>query len=134
MEVPTDQVSEEVNALRWCWSLSASTWTFANRERHDRHGPFHDDNHPSFDVNVAGNFWYCFSGCGGGSVVDFWIKLREYDFPAAVAELAGMLLSQSSIFTDVRCLSALAPLLFARILSDTAGTEADAAPGVTIAE
>jgi hypothetical protein len=34
--------------------------------------PFHDDHNPSFGVNEEGNFWHCFAGCGGGSVVDFW--------------------------------------------------------------
>jgi hypothetical protein len=28
--------------------------------------PFHDDHHPSFGVNEAGNYWHCWAGCGGG--------------------------------------------------------------------
>jgi len=32
--------------------------------------PFHDDHHPSFGVNAEGNYWHCFAGCGGGSVID----------------------------------------------------------------
>lgn len=54
--------------------------------------PFHDDRRPSFGVNVKGNYWYCFAGCGGGSIIDFWMKLRGYDFTAAVTELAQMIL------------------------------------------
>lgn len=54
--------------------------------------PFHDDHHPSFGVNSAGNYWYCFAGCGGGSVIDFWMKWQECDFTSAVTELAEMLL------------------------------------------
>ena len=54
--------------------------------------PFHDDHHPSLGVNDEGNYWYCFAGCGGGSVIDFWMKWRECDFATAIAELAGMLL------------------------------------------
>ena len=54
--------------------------------------PFHDDHHPSFGVNTAENYWHCFAGCGGGSVVDFWMKLRTCDFTTAVRELAEMLL------------------------------------------
>ena len=42
--------------------------------------PFHDDDHPSFGVNDAGNYWHCFAGCGGGSVIDFWMKWWECDF------------------------------------------------------
>ena len=54
--------------------------------------PFHDDHHASFGVNVEQNYWHCFAGCGGGSVIDFWAKLQECDFNAAVRELAKMLL------------------------------------------
>jgi hypothetical protein len=54
--------------------------------------PFHDDHHPSFGVNVEGNYWHCFAGCGGGSVIDFYIKWRKCDFTTAVRELAEMLL------------------------------------------
>jgi DNA primase len=46
--------------------------------------PFHDDHRPSFGVNDEGNYWHCFAGCGGGSVIDFWMKWRECDFTTAV--------------------------------------------------
>ncbi len=59
--------------------------------------PFHDDNHPSFGVNTEGDFWHCFAGCGGGSVIDWWIKWRECDFTTAVRELAEMLLCRSGV-------------------------------------
>ena len=58
--------------------------------------PFHDDHHPSFGVNDKGNYWHCFAGCGGGSVIDFWMKRRECDFTTAVRELAEMLLQLPS--------------------------------------
>lgn len=48
--------------------------------------PFHDDHHPSFGVNTEGDFWHCFAGCGGGSVIDWWMKWRGCDFTAAVTE------------------------------------------------
>jgi hypothetical protein len=54
--------------------------------------PFHDDHHPSFAVNADGDYWCCFAGCGGGSIVDFWMKWRGCDFKTAVAELAKMIL------------------------------------------
>ena len=54
--------------------------------------PFHDDKHPSFGVNEAGNYWNCFAGCGGGSVIDWWMKWRGCDFITATGELAEMLL------------------------------------------
>jgi hypothetical protein len=52
--------------------------------------PFHDDHHPSFGVNTEGNYWHCFAGCGGGSVIDFWMKWRKCDFTTAARELAEM--------------------------------------------
>ncbi len=54
--------------------------------------PFHDDHRPSFGVNTEENYWNCWASCGGGSVVDFWIKWRECDFATAIRELAEMLL------------------------------------------
>jgi DNA primase len=54
--------------------------------------PFHDDHNPSFGVNAEGNYWHCFAGCGGGSVIDFWMKWRECDFTTAIKELAEMAL------------------------------------------
>jgi len=60
--------------------------------------PFHDDKHRSFGVNEAGNYWNCWAGCGGGSVIDFWMKWRERqgqraDFVETLKELADMLLA-----------------------------------------
>ncbi|MCI0711035.1 MAG: CHC2 zinc finger domain-containing protein [Chloroflexi bacterium] len=59
--------------------------------------PFHDDQHKSFGVNRSGNYWHCFAGCGGGSVIDFMLKWREMQgqdasFKATLAELARLLL------------------------------------------
>ncbi len=54
--------------------------------------PFHDDHHFSFSVNAEKNYWHCFAGCGGGSVIDFWMKWQDVDFRQAVKELAGTLL------------------------------------------
>lgn len=54
--------------------------------------PFHDDQHVSFAVNTTQNYWHCFAGCGGGSIIDFWMKLQDCDFKTAVRQLAQMLL------------------------------------------
>lgn len=68
----------------------------------DAHGrglcPFHEDTMESFGVNDAGNYWHCFAGCGGGSIIDFWMKWREAhgqsgDFTETVKELREMLLA-----------------------------------------
>jgi hypothetical protein len=53
--------------------------------------PFHDDQHPSFGVNQEGNYWQCFSGCGSGSIIDFWMKWNGIGFSQAVNELAELL-------------------------------------------
>ena len=54
--------------------------------------PFHNDGQPSLGINRDKNYWHCFAGCGGGSVIDFWMKYHNCDFTAAVKELANMLL------------------------------------------
>jgi hypothetical protein len=59
--------------------------------------PFHDDQHKSFGVNDEGNYWHCFAGCGGGSIIDFFMKWREKhgqdaSFTATITELRKMLL------------------------------------------
>jgi hypothetical protein len=59
--------------------------------------PFHDDHRQSFSVSQDGNYWHCFAGCGGGSIIDFWMKWREKlgqdaTFLATITELARMLL------------------------------------------
>jgi hypothetical protein len=57
--------------------------------------PFHDDHHESFSVNAEKNYWHCFAGCGGGSLIDFWMKRQGVDFRQAVKELAGSLLKNT---------------------------------------
>jgi hypothetical protein len=59
--------------------------------------PFHDDEIHSFQVNIEENYWSCYAGCGGGSLIDFWMKWRETNgqdgsFTATVTELAQLLL------------------------------------------
>ncbi len=53
--------------------------------------PFHDDHHPSFSVNEAANYWYCFACDKGGSIIDFWMVWQQCDFVTAVHQLAGLL-------------------------------------------
>jgi hypothetical protein len=59
--------------------------------------PYHDDRQMSFGVQTHENFWHCFAGCGGGSIIDFWMKWREQhgedgSFRATVKDLANILL------------------------------------------
>ncbi len=58
--------------------------------------PFHADEHESFGVNIQHNYWSCFAGCGGGSIIDFWRKWREKQgqdgsFTATITDLARIL-------------------------------------------
>ena len=55
--------------------------------------PFHDDQVASFSVNAQDNYWHCFAGCGGGSIIDFWMNWRKVDFVTAVVELSELLLA-----------------------------------------
>lgn len=57
--------------------------------------PFHDDQNPSLGVNTKKNYWYCFAGCRGGSIIDFWMKWRlkqglDASFVATIKDLANM--------------------------------------------
>ena len=78
-------------------SISNVISSFLNKE-HDAGSywtskcPFHNDQHASFSVNDEKNYWHCFAGCGGGSLIDFYMKLKDVDFKGAVHELAEMLL------------------------------------------
>ena len=91
-EAPTGMVSERIKA-------AVSVLEFVSRHvdlKPTASGaigvcPFHDDHRPSFGVNAEGNYWSCFAGCGGGSVIDFWMRFKGVDFTTAVTELAEML-------------------------------------------
>ncbi len=54
--------------------------------------PFHTDANASFSVNIEKNYWKCFAGCGGGSIIDFWMMWRNCDFKEAIGELEIFLL------------------------------------------
>ncbi|MHB8625516.1 MAG: TOTE conflict system archaeo-eukaryotic primase domain-containing protein [Aggregatilineales bacterium] len=67
----------------------------------DQHGrglcPFHNDTVKSFQVNVDHNYWHCYTGCGGGSIIDFWMQWRvkegqDGSFVETVKDLRAMLL------------------------------------------
>lgn len=51
--------------------------------------PFHEDRNASLSVQVgdARGVWRCMTGCGGGDLVGFHVRLRGLDFKAAVREL-----------------------------------------------
>ena len=53
--------------------------------------PFHEDKVPSFGINVAGNYWNCFAGCGGGDIVGFWMKWNDCDHKTAARELEELM-------------------------------------------
>ena len=45
--------------------------------------PFHADSRPSLSINPGKNVWICWAGCGGGSGVDFIMRLQRMDFRSA---------------------------------------------------
>ena len=50
--------------------------------------PFHDDHHPSFDVNMQKKLWYC-RVCGiGGDTANLVMRIQKVDFSSAVRFLA----------------------------------------------
>ena len=55
------------------------------------HCPFHEDSVESFSINREDNYWNCFAGCGGGSIIDFWMKWKNIELGEAVRELKVML-------------------------------------------
>ncbi len=64
--------------------------------KHTGFCPFHDDQKQSFSVNVEQNYWHCFAGCPGQTVIDFWMLWRakygqEGSFTATIKELRDML-------------------------------------------
>ena len=93
LETPTGMVSEKIKARVTVLEF-VSQYVDLTPTASGAIGlcPFHDDHHPSFGVNDEGNYWHCFAGCGGGSVIDFWIRWQGCDFATAIRELAEMLL------------------------------------------
>ncbi len=60
--------------------------------------PFHDDHESSFGVDDEGNYWSCFKGCGGGSIIDFWMMWRRKNgqdgsFTPSLLELRQLLIA-----------------------------------------
>jgi len=51
------------------------------------HCPLHEDKHASFSINEKGNYWHCFAGCGGGSLINFWMKFKNLPYREALEDL-----------------------------------------------
>lgn len=51
--------------------------------------PFHPDKSPSLDIDPEKQVWICRAGCGGGSVLDFVMKLDGIGFKEAFEKLGG---------------------------------------------
>ncbi len=90
VEVAGERVSDRIKAAI---SVGDFVGRFVELSSNGRgYCPFHDDTHTSFGVNDKRNYWSCFAGCGGGSIIDFWMLYQQCDFKTAVSELAEMLL------------------------------------------
>jgi hypothetical protein len=79
-----------------------SVYEFVNRfvpldERGKGLCPFHADQVQSFQVNREANYWSCYAGCGGGSIIDFWMRWRakqgqDSSFTTTITDLARLFL------------------------------------------
>jgi hypothetical protein len=90
-----ETLSEAIKRSITVYDLVSRYVELDNRNR--GHCPFHDDKHKSFGVNRQKNYWHCWAGCGGGSVIDFYAKWREIhgqdgSFTTTVLVLREMLL------------------------------------------
>lgn len=96
MEAAGEQVSDRIKAAVSCLEFVSQYVELDSRGL--GRCPFHDDQVSSFSVNVEENYWHCFAGCGGGSIIDFWILYQRRvegkpgDFKAVVKELSRLLL------------------------------------------
>jgi DNA primase len=50
--------------------------------------PFHHESKPSFSVNPAEGFFYCFGCQASGDVIDFYSRINGLEFKEALAQLA----------------------------------------------
>jgi hypothetical protein len=97
--LPSLQTGETLSeAIKKTVSVHALVSQYVDLDRSSRgRCPFHDDNVKSFQVNTSKNYWSCYAGCGGGSVIDFWMKWREThgqdgSFTATIKDLREILL------------------------------------------
>ncbi len=51
--------------------------------------PFHQETKPSFSVNEAEGFYYCFGCQASGDVIDFYMRINGLEFPEALEALAA---------------------------------------------
>ncbi len=52
--------------------------------------PFHNEKNPSFIVNKEKQFFYCFGCKSNGNVINFLIKINNYNFLDAIKELSNI--------------------------------------------
>ncbi len=52
--------------------------------------PFHDEKNASFIVNRDKQFFYCFGCKSSGNIIDFLIKINNYNFLDAIKELSSI--------------------------------------------
>ncbi len=97
--------------------------------------PFHQEKHPSFNVDVQKGLFYCF-GCGkGGDIFQFIMEIESLTFPEAVKHLAnkaGLEIprvaekqrKQATEFEQYFNITATAKQYFRRYLLSSKGSEA----------
>ena len=66
--------------------------------------PFHDDHHPSLQINPANGLWNCFACKQGGDVFDFVMRRECLGFPEALTLVGGKIgLTQSPLSQIIVC-------------------------------
>lgn len=96
VEAAGEQVSDRIKAAVSCLEFVSQYVELDSRGL--GRCPFHDDQVSSFSVNAEENYWHCFAGCGGGSIIDFWmlyqrrVEGKPGDFKSTVKELSQLLL------------------------------------------
>jgi len=76
---PTSYYERELGKLG---RVSADGWAQARC-------PFHEDDRPSFTVNLEHGGWCCFCGCGKGDLVAFQMRKYGQSFIEAVRALGA---------------------------------------------
>jgi DNA primase len=59
--------------------------------------PWHEDSTASLVVTASKNLWHCMAGCGGGSVIDWVMKVRGVSFRHAAEILREGALSAAAV-------------------------------------
>src|SRR5206468_4021188 len=81
----------------------------------------HQDNHPSFGINLDTGQWNCFAGCNGGDLYSFEMKLGNCDFPSAKKVIHDLLGIKPRLVAEYRYTNDSGELLYVKERWEEAG-------------